>query len=153
MKILFLHGWTSKPGGVKPTFLTQQGHQVVDPALPDDDFEEAVKIAQAEVEKHRPQVIVGSSRGGAVAMNLQSDGTPLVLLCPAWKKFGTARTVKPGTVIMHSRADDVVPFADSEELVRNSGLPGSALIEVGTDHRLADPEPLMAMLDACERRV
>ena len=46
----------------------------------------------------------------------------LVLLCPAWKKLGTVRTVKPGTVILHSRADDVIPFADSEELVRNSGL-------------------------------
>jgi hypothetical protein len=45
----------------------------------------------------------------------------------------------------------VVPFADSEELVHNSGLPVSALIEVGTDHRLADPEPLAAMLAACAR--
>jgi hypothetical protein len=53
-------------------------------------------------------------------------------------------------VILHSRADDVVPFADSEELVRNSGLAASALVEVGSDHRLADPEPLMKMLEACE---
>jgi len=44
---------------------------------------------------------------------------------------------------------DVVPFADSEELVRNSGLPASALVNVGNDHRLADPEPLEAMLWAC----
>ena len=35
MKILFLHGWTSKPGGVKPTFLAQHGHTVLNPALPD----------------------------------------------------------------------------------------------------------------------
>ena len=82
---------------------------------------EAVKIAQAEFDKHQPQVVVGSSRGGAVAMNINSGEARLVLLCPAWKKYGTARTVKPGTVILHSRADDVVPFADSEELVRNSG--------------------------------
>jgi dipeptidyl aminopeptidase/acylaminoacyl peptidase len=60
-----------------------------------------------------------------------------------------AKAVKPGTVVLHSRADDVVPFADSEELVRNSALPASALIEVGTDHRLADPEPLGALLRAC----
>jgi fermentation-respiration switch protein FrsA (DUF1100 family) len=73
-----------------------------------------------------------------------------VLLCPAWKKHGTARTVKKNTTILHSRADDVVPFSDSEELVRTSGLPASALVEVGGDHRLADPEPLAAMLQACE---
>jgi hypothetical protein len=46
----------------------------------------------------------------------------------------------------------VIAFAHSEELVRNSGLPTSALIEVGNDHRLADPEPLAAMLRALEGR-
>jgi hypothetical protein len=63
------------------------------------------------------------------------------------------RTVKPGTVILHSRAVDVVPFGYSEELVRNSGLPASALIEVSDDHRLADPEQLRKMLEACEGAV
>ena len=149
MKILFLHGWRSVPGGVKPTFLAQHGHEVVNPKLPDEDFAEAVMIAQAEFDKHEPKVVVGSSRGGAVAMNLRSESARLVLLCPAWKKWGTARTVKPGTVILHSRADEAVPFTHSEELVRKSGLPESALIEVGTDHRLADPEPLVAMLKEC----
>jgi len=147
MKILFLHGWHSVPSGVKPTFLAQHGHEVINPALDDDDFPLAVKTAQAEFDKHQPQVIVGSSRGGAVAMNIDSGEAKLVLLCPAWKKYGMAKLVKPGTVILHSRADDVVPFADSEELVRISG---AMLIEVGSDHRLADPEPLAAMLGACE---
>jgi alpha-beta hydrolase superfamily lysophospholipase len=150
MKILFLHGWTSKPSGVKPTFLAQHGHTVINPKLPDEDFREAIRIAQAEFDQHRPDVIVGSSRGGAVAMNIDSDNTPLVLLCPAWKKWGTARNIKKNTTILHSRADDVIPFADSEELVTNSGLPASALIEIGQDHRLADPDPLKKMLYACE---
>jgi len=149
MIILFLHGWRSVPGGVKPTYLATHGHTVINPQLPDDDFAEAVRIAQAEFDKHRPHVVVGSSRGGAVAMNINSGDAKLVLLCPAWKKYGMARTVKPDTVILHSRADDVVPFADSEELVRHSGLPVPNLIEVGTDHRLADAEPLAAMLKAC----
>jgi hypothetical protein len=146
MKVLFLHGWQSVPGGVKPTYLKDHGHEVINPKLPDEDINEAVRIAQAEFDKHQPQVLVGSSRGGAVAMNINSGGAKLVLLCPAWKKWGTARTVKPGTVILHSRADDVVPFAHSEELAKNSG---ATLIEVGTDHRLADPEPLEAMLKTC----
>lgn len=105
-------------------------------------------IAQAEFDKHQPDVVVGSSRGGAVAMNIKSGDAKLVLLCPAWMKWGTVKTVKPGSVILHSRADDVIPFADSEELARTSG---AELIEVGTDHRLADPEPLEAMLRACEK--
>ena len=147
MKVLFLHGWQSVPGGVKPSYLAQHGHEVINPKLPDEDFAEAVRIAQAEFDRHQPDVIVGSSRGGAVAMNMDSGEARLVLLCPAWKKYGSARTVKPDAVILHSRADDVVPFADSEELARSSG---ATLIEVGTDHRLAHPEPLAAMLKACE---
>src|SRR5205807_10350560 len=114
MKILFLHGWNSVPGGVKPTYLKDHGHKVVNPALPHEDFAEAASIAQGVFDQHRPTVVIGSSRGGAVAMNLDSGSAKLVLLCPAWKKWGTAQTVKPGTVILHSRADDVIPFADSE---------------------------------------
>jgi len=147
MKILFLHGWHSIPGGVKPTFLKDHGHTVINPALDDDDFAAALATAQEAFDLHQPEVVVGSSRGGAVAMNINSGIAKLVLLCPAWKNWGTAKTVRPDTVILHSRADDVIPFADSEELARNSG---AMLIEVGNDHRLADPEPLAAMLKACE---
>ena len=85
MKILFLHGWQSVPGGVKPSYLGSHGHTVLNPKLPDEDFEAAVRIAQAEYDRHRLDVVVGSSRGGAVAMNLDSGDTPLVLLCPAWR--------------------------------------------------------------------
>lgn len=150
MTILFLHGWQSTPGGVKPTYLKDHGHEVLNPALPDDDFEEAVRIAQAEFEQHRPDIIVGSSRGGAVAMNIEAGSTPLVLLCPAWKHWGTATTVKPGTIILHSRADETIPFSDSLELVQNSVLPLESLIEVGYEHRLSDPVSLAKMLEAVD---
>ena len=113
MRILFLHGWQSTPGGIKPTYLKDHGHEVLNPALPDDDFDAAVHVAEEEFYRYHPDVIVGSSRGGAVAMNMASGSTPLVLLGPAWKRRGTATTVKRGTVILHSRADEVVPLADS----------------------------------------
>lgn len=151
LKILFLHGWHSVVGGVKPTFLKNAGHEIINPALDDDDFDLAVRTAQSGYDQHKPDVVVGSSRGGAVAMNINSGNTPLVLLCPAWKNWGTASTIKPQTAILHSRQDDVSPFAHSEELVTISGLPPETLIEVGDDHRLADPEPLKAMLEACDR--
>src|SRR5262245_51626306 len=139
MKILFLHGWQSVPGGVKPTYLAQHGHEVINPKLPDEDFAEAVRIAQAEFDKHRPQAVVGSSRGGAVAMTISSGDARLVLLCPAWKKHGSARTVKPGTVRRSSRwrigsrpasedsrAEEVVRVMGSEEKV--SGAAGAGRI-------------------------
>ncbi|HUY36815.1 MAG TPA: hypothetical protein VMV69_29115 [Pirellulales bacterium] len=40
----------------------------------------------------------------------------------------------------------------SEELVRNSGLPESAFVVVGNDHRLAHRESLEVMLAAVEGR-
>src|SRR5262249_51425984 len=81
MTILFLHGWQSVPGGVKPTFLAQHGHEVINPQLPDEEFTKAVRIAQAEFDKHQPAVVVGSSRGGAVAMNIHNGTARLILLC------------------------------------------------------------------------
>jgi len=42
----------------------------------------------------------------------------------------------------------VVPVSDSAELVRNSGLPESALVVVGYEHRLADEDSLKEILEA-----
>ncbi len=72
---------------MKPTFLRAHGHVVINPALDDDDFEAALGTAQMAFDEHRPRVVVGSSRGGAVAMNLASGTAKLVLLCPAWKNW------------------------------------------------------------------
>ena len=74
MKVLFLHGLESKPGGAKVKHLLALGHTVFNPALPKNDFDESVRIAQADVDKHQPDVIVGSSRGGAVAMAVDRAG-------------------------------------------------------------------------------
>ena len=153
MKILFLHGLGSKPGGVKPTFLAQHGHKVLNPQLSDDDFHESIRIAQSVYHQENPDVVVGSSRGGGVAINIDSKDTPLVLLCPSWKNKRMATKAKPNTIILHSRQDDVIPFSDSEELLSNSRLLPESLIEVGTEHRLADQESLQAMLQACEKIV
>jgi hypothetical protein len=59
MLILFLHGWQSTPGSLKPTYFGDYGHEVFNPALPNDDFDQAVRIAQAEFDWHRP----GCGRG------------------------------------------------------------------------------------------
>jgi len=82
-------------------------------------------------------------------MNIESGATPLILLCPAWKRWGRATKLKPNSAILHSRLDDVIPIADSEELVSVSELPPETLIEVGSDHRLADEASLVAMEWLC----
>jgi hypothetical protein len=64
--ILFLHGLNSTPGGIKPTYLAKHGHMVLNPKLPDEDFDKSVRTAQGEFDRHHPDVVVGLRRGGNV---------------------------------------------------------------------------------------
>lgn len=143
-KVLFLHGWSSD-GAKKTAFMRFLGYDVLTPRLSDWWFRRAIAQAQAAHDAFRPDVIVGSSRGGAVALNLDSDDTPLVLLAPAWKRWGQATVVKnpSRSIIVHSPNDDVVPFEDSIELCLSS--PGLSIIPGGQDHRLNDPQARKAL--------
>jgi hypothetical protein len=131
-KILFLHGWSSD-GGAKTAFMRSLGYDVLKPSLSDLFFSRAVSQAQAAFDEFRPDVMVGSSRGGAVAMNMDSGTTSLILLAPAWRLWGRARTVKRNCVVIHSLGDEFVVFSESVELCEASG---SRLIAAGVDHRL-----------------
>ncbi len=131
-QILFLHGWSSN-GRTKAAFMRSLGYEVTTPRLSDWSFSSAVRSAQEAVEMLRPDLIVGASRGGAVAMNIDSDGTPLVLLAPAWKRWGKARTIHSNCVVIHSLFDKMVPFEDSVQLCGSSE---AKLIAAGLDHRL-----------------
>ena len=132
MKILFLHGLESSPGGRKSLFLQRLGHHVVCPRLPPEDFDSSVKIAQSEFDKHEPDVVIGSSRGGAVGMSLDLKGVRLVLIAPAWRMFGVKPSVPPGTIVLHCENDEVVAFKDSKEIT------GRTLVSCGSDHRMSD---------------
>jgi hypothetical protein len=79
MTIHFLHGWQSAPGGVKPIYLKDHGHEVLNPALPDDDFDAAVRIAQAEFDQHWPDVGIGSSQGGGKARRARDYASRTVM--------------------------------------------------------------------------
>lgn len=124
------------------------GYDVLTPRLSDWWFRRAVKTAQAAFDENKPDLIVGSSRGGAVAMNMNSGSTPLVLLAPAWKRWGKATAVQNScrSIVVHSRYDDVVPFEDSVELCLNSL--GLSIIPGGEDHRLNDPQARKALANA-----
>lgn len=148
LKVLFLHGYGARPGGLKPTYLIGRGLEVLNPALSNDDFDTAVRAAQDAFDAGRPEVVAGSSMGGAVAMNIETAEVPLVLICPAWRHWGTACTVKANTTILHSENDEVVPFEDSVALCRASDLPESALWIIGEDHRLVDDDSLDAQYRA-----
>jgi hypothetical protein len=48
MKIVFLHGWHSVPGGVKPSYLAQHGNEVINSALSDDEFGGRIEKPEAK---------------------------------------------------------------------------------------------------------
>ena len=140
MKVLFLHGLESKPGGSKAVYLEDMGHEVLNPALPKSSWSESVSIAQQVIDDEKPDVIVGSSRGGAVAMAVNPHGARLVLVAPAWKNYGVPPAVPSGTIVIHSPADDIIPFDNSREIEG-----ASAVIPIGADHRMFDQEALSAI--------
>jgi hypothetical protein len=140
MKVLFLHGLESKPGGSKVSHLMGKGYEVLNPALPGSSFPESVSITQQIVDDEKPDVIVGSSRGGAVAMAVDPKDARLVLVAPAWKNFGITPSVPSNTIILHSPNDEIVPYEDSQEI--KGAL---AVIPAGGDHRMIDQEALIAI--------
>ena len=145
MKILFLHGMESMPGGSKVKFLESKGYEVLNPFLPKYSWDESLENAQLLVDTENPDVIIGSSRGGAVALNINTLGIRLILIAPAWKRFGGSPMHVSGGVVIHCREDKVIPYEDSEEL---SKLTGAALITCGENHRMSDSDALEAILDA-----
>ena len=151
-KVLYLHGLYSRPGGFKPTFLRSQGFEVINPHLPDEDFAESVRRAREAFEGERPDVVVGSSRGGAVALAVPTGEVPAVLIAPAWKRWGSADVLATRrTVILHSEGDEVIPIEDSRELICRSGLRPEALRVVGIDHNMTDAEALETLRLAIEQ--
>jgi len=94
-------------------------------------------LVQKVFNNSKPDVVVGSSRGGALALNIETGNVPLVLLAPAWKYFGSKNYVNKKTYILHSKKDNLVPYEHSLELMRNSN--GKVkLWKTGYSHTLSD---------------
>lgn len=148
MKVLFLHGMEARPGGFKAQFLVQHGFEVLNPGLPDESMSDSICIAQEAYDLNHPEVVVGSSRGAAVAMAIESEAARLVLIAPAWRFCGVDPVVKPATTILHSPHDELIPVQDSRHLIAANELPLNALLEVGESHRMNDEAALAALLQA-----
>lgn len=145
MRVLYLPSRSESVADPLQRHLVQVGFELVIGSATGSDFVQDVALAQTLALSVCPQVVVGYDRGGAVAMNMKLETAPQLLLCPAWKKWGTATRVSGASVILHSPSDDVVPFADSLELVQHSGLSPEHLVPLGRDHQMADEATLTAL--------
>lgn len=139
MKILFLHGLEGRPDGTKPKYLRSLGYEVFSPSLPKEDLFDSIKIAQAWVDRYKPDVIVGSSRGGAIAAHLDAD-VRKIMIAPAYRAFALQpRAVDEKDVILHCVDDAIVPYRFSIELAQATDC---VLIECGENHRMSDSDAL-----------
>lgn len=88
-------------------------------------IDDNVRKQQEETKDFVPDVVVGTSQGGAVAMKLGNKypNAKFVLGCPAWKIFNSEPINLPkDTIIVHGLEDITVPIEDSIELARKNGF-------------------------------
>jgi hypothetical protein len=141
MRVLFVHGQESGPQGTKARLLAEH-FEARTPQMDTQRFEGCVRqIAQA-IAEFAPEVVVGSSFGGAVAVALLQRGLwrgPTLLLAPAPAALGVEPRLPAGVPvwIVHGTRDDVVPPAASLILSRSGSPELVRLFEVNDDHRLS----------------
>lgn len=140
--VLFFHGRESGPLGNKARWLAAHFDAVTPQLETLGLLEAALPRAREAVRLHAPKVVVGSSYGGAIAVQLAHEGllrgVPLVLVAPAAKLLGAPSRLAPSTraVIFHAREDPIVPYADSVELAGSEGTQVTLVTIEGDDHPL-----------------
>jgi predicted esterase len=140
LRVLFIHGLEGSPQGAKSRFL-EEHFDAYTPAMDTSDFSSCLRTQAAAIASFSPDVVVGSSFGGAVLVRLLADGVwrgPSLLLAQAAAHFGGEAKLPEGVrvTLVHGLSDDVVDIAGSRALAR-TGSPGLVeLIEVEDGHRL-----------------
>jgi predicted esterase len=141
LRVQFIHGLESSPQGTKAQLFAKY-FTASTPAMDTSNFEACVGVQAAALRELRPDVLIGSSFGGAVAVALLQRGSwrgPTLLLAPAAFHYPVERSLPEGIRVwlVHGTRDDVVAIEDSRQLAR-TGTPGLVrLIEVEDDHPLS----------------
>lgn len=141
MKVHFIHGLESSPLGEKARYLAAH-FDARTPHMDTKDLEGAIEIQRASIAAWQPDVVVGSSFGGAIAVALLARGHwrgPTLLLAQAAAKLGIHDPLPVGVpvTLVHGVHDAIVPIEDSRALAK-TGTPGLVVLEeVDDEHRLS----------------
>ena len=140
VRVQFIHGLEGSPQGSKARLLAQH-FTTQTPAMDTGDFEACVALQAEVAESFRPDILVGSSFGGAVAVALLQRGLwrgATLLLAQAALHQGLPARLPAGARVwlVHGLGDDLVDVEDSRKLVAFADPELVRLIEVDDDHPL-----------------
>jgi hypothetical protein len=141
LKVQFAHGLASSPYGNKARLFAEH-FDALTPVMNTGDLESCVKVHEEALTTFRPDLLIGSSFGGAVVMRLLERRVwkgPALLLAQAARNYLPGCRIPEGVrvLLVHAPEDEVVDIEGSRALAR-TGTPGLVeLIEVEDDHALA----------------
>lgn len=140
MIVHFIHGLEGSPQGHKARVLAAH-FDAETLAMDTSDFEGCVSLHAGRLAERVPDVLVGSSFGGAVAVALLQRGAwagPTLLLAQAALHRGLPATLPRGNRVwlVHGTRDGVVLPEDSREIAAVNPREEVRLIEVDDDHSL-----------------
>jgi len=139
LRVHFIHGLESSPRGDKARFFAEH-FDAVTPSMDTSHFPGAVAtqrdaLRAAAEAGTSPDVLVGSSFGGAIAVTLLAQGEwrgPTLLLAPAAHRLGVPNQLPEGVfvTIVHGVEDELIPLADSRALAATGAPRLVQLVEV-----------------------
>jgi predicted esterase len=139
-RVQFVHGLEGSPQGAKARLLAAH-FEALTPAMDTRDFEACVRVQHEALARFRPDVLVGSSFGAAVAVALLARGAwrgPTLLLAQAALRYDPGARLPEGVRVwlVHGLRDELIDPEESRRLAR-TGTPGLVrLLEVDDEHRL-----------------
>jgi hypothetical protein len=140
LRVLFAHGLESSPQGSKARLFAEH-FTALTPSMNTRDIESCIAVHTQAIRDFRPDVVVGSSFGGAVVVALLMRGAwrgPTLLLAQAAYHYDRNARLPDGVpvTLVHALEDDVVAIDESRRLA-STGKPACVeLIERNDDHAL-----------------
>jgi predicted esterase len=142
IRVLFIHGLESSPQSSKAQLFAEH-FTALTPAMDTSDFADCVAVQRDAIASFRPDIVVGSSFGGAVAVALlqQSIWTgSTLLLAQAAASYLDEPALPPGVRVwvVHGTRDELVDIAESRRLAETGSAELVKWIEVDDDHPLRE---------------
>jgi pimeloyl-ACP methyl ester carboxylesterase len=140
LRVQFIHGLEGSPQGAKARLLARH-FETLTPAMETSDFGACVAVQADALAAFRPDVLVGSSFGAAVAVELLQRGLwrgATLLLAQAALRRGARAELPPGVPVwlVHGLRDQLIDIEDSRRLAATGSPEWVVLLEVDDDHPL-----------------